>query len=147
MKKIGIIICGRYQDCGGGKCFRALRERVGAFAAYPKDEPVEVVGYSYCGDCPGGNVEYVPEEMKKNGAEVIHLATGLVVGYPPCPRIRQFKQFIETYYDIPVIIGTHPIPEKYMEAHQKLPFWEKTNMEDLAGNLMQEDPTIMKDYN
>ena len=147
MKKIGIIICGRYQDCGGGKCFRALRERVGAFSVYPKDEPVEIVGYSYCGDCPGGNVEYVPEEMKKNGAEVIHLATGLVVGYPPCPRIRQFKQFIETYYDIPVIIGTHPIQEKYMEAHQKLPFWEKTNMEDLAGNLMQEDPTIMKDYN
>jgi predicted metal-binding protein len=147
MKKIGIIICGRYQDCGGGKCFRALRERVGAFAVYPRDEPVEIVGYSYCGDCPGGNVEYVPEEMKKNGAEVIHLATGLIVGYPPCPRIQQFKQFIETYWDIPVVIGTHPIPLKYLEAHQKLPFWEKTNMEDLAGNLMQEDITIMKDYN
>ena len=39
MKKIGIIICGRYQTCGGGKCFRALRERAGAFAAYPKEEP------------------------------------------------------------------------------------------------------------
>jgi predicted metal-binding protein len=147
MKKIGIIICGRYQDCGGGKCFRALRERVGAFAVYPKDEPVEIVGYSYCGGCPGGNVEYVPEEMKKNGAEVIHLATGLVVGYPPCPRIRQFKQFIETYWDIPVVIGTHPIPLKYLEAHQKLSFWKKTNMEELAGNLMEEDISIMKDYN
>lgn len=147
MKKIGIIICGRYQDCGGGKCFRALRERVGAFAVYPKDEPVEIVGYSYCGGCPGGNVEYVPEEMKKNGAEVIHLATGLVVGYPPCPRIHQFKQFIETYWDIPVVIGTHPIPLKYLEAHQKLSFWKKTNMEELAGNLMEEDISIMKDYN
>ncbi|MCK4932759.1 MAG: CGGC domain-containing protein [Candidatus Aminicenantes bacterium] len=147
MKKIGIIICGRYQDCGGGKCFRALRERMGAFAIYPKDEPVEIVGYSYCGGCPGGNVEYVPEEMKKNGAEVIHLATGLVVGYPPCPRIRQFKQFIETYWDIPVVIGTHPIPLKYLEAHHKLPFWEKANMEEHAGDLMQEDITIMKDYN
>ncbi len=147
MKKIGIIICGRYQDCGGGKCFRALRERVGAFAIYPKDEPVEVVGYSYCGNCPGGNVEYVPEEMKKNGAEVIHLATGLVVGYPPCPRIRQFKQFIETYWDIPVVIGTHPIPLKYLEAHQKLPFWKKTNMEELAGDLMREDRAIMENYN
>ena len=28
-----------------------------------------------CGGCPGGNVEQVPEEMKKNGAEVIHLAS------------------------------------------------------------------------
>jgi predicted metal-binding protein len=147
MKKIGIIICGRYQTCGGGKCFRALKERVGGFSLYPKDEPVEVVGYSYCGGCPGGNVEYVPEEMIKNGAEVIHLATGLVVGYPPCPRIRHFKQFIEKYYDVPVIIGTHPIPLKYLKAHEKLTFWEKTKMKEIAGHLMEEDRKIMEDYN
>ena len=147
MKKVGIIICGRYQACGGGKCLRALRERVGAFSIYPKDEDVQLVGYSYCGGCPGGNVEYVPEEMIKNGAEAIHLATGLVVGYPPCPRIRHFKQFIESYYKIPVVIGTHPIPLKYLEAHEKLPFWKKTNMEKIAGGLMKEDRSIMKDYN
>ena len=67
MKRIGIIICARYRDCGGGKCFRALRERRGAFSIYPAGEPVEIVGYSTCGGCPGGNVEHVPEEMKKNG--------------------------------------------------------------------------------
>ena len=147
MAKIGIIICGRYQDCGGGKCFRAVRERVGAFSRYPLDEPLEVVGFSYCGTCPGGNIEYVPEEMKKNGAEVIHLATGLVVGYPPCPRIRHFKEFLETSYNIPVVIGTHPIPLKYLEAHSKLSSWKKMNMEELAGDLMREDRKIMEDYN
>ncbi|MGZ5556175.1 MAG: CGGC domain-containing protein, partial [Candidatus Aminicenantales bacterium] len=82
--KIGIVICSRYQSCGGGKCFRAVRERAGGFARYPKEEPLEIVGFSNCGGCPGGNIEYVPEEMKKNGAEAIHLATGFVVGYPPC---------------------------------------------------------------
>lgn len=56
MKKVGIIICGRYQSCRGGKCLRALRERAGAFSIYPKDEDVQLVGYSYCGSCPGGNV-------------------------------------------------------------------------------------------
>lgn len=145
--KIGIIICGRYQDCGGGKCFRAMKERVGGFARYPVDEPLEIVGYSYCGGCPGGNVEYVPAEMKKNGAEVIHLATGLVVGYPPCPRIRQFKEFIEKYYQLPVVIGTHPIPLKYYEAHQKLSFWDMMKMEELARELMREDKQIMEAYN
>jgi len=145
--KIGIIICARYQDCGGGKCFRAMRERVGGFARYPADEPLEIVGYSYCGGCPGGDVEYVPAEMKKNGAEAIHLATGLVVGYPPCPRIRQFKEFIEKYYQLPVIVGTHPIPLKYYEAHQKLSFWDKMKMEELAGELMREDKQIMEAYN
>ena len=147
MKKIGIIICGRYQDCGGGKCFRAVRERVGSFSRYPKEESIEVVGYSYCGGCPGGNIEYVPEEMAKNGAEVIHLATGLVVGYPPCPRIRQFKEFIESQYGLPVVIGTHPIPLKYLEAHKKLSFWDKMNMKEIAGDLMTEDVSIMEAYN
>ncbi|NQT79688.1 MAG: CGGC domain-containing protein [Candidatus Aminicenantes bacterium] len=147
MKKIGIIICGRYQDCGGGKCFRSIRERVGGFSCYPKEETVEIVGYSYCGGCPGGNIEYVPEEMKENGVEFIHLATGLVVGYPPCPRIRHFKEFIETYYNVPVIIGTHPIPLKYLEAHDKLSFWKKMNMEEIAGDLMKEDKKIMEAYN
>jgi len=33
--------------------------------------------------CAGGNIEYAGEEMVKNGAQVIRLATGLVVGYPP----------------------------------------------------------------
>ena len=147
MKKIGIIICGRYKNCGGGKCFRAVRERAGGFSIYPDDEELEVVGYSYCGDCPGGNVEYVPEEMIKNGAEAIHLATGLVVGYPPCPRIRSFKEFIETKYNVPCVIGTHPIPLKYLEAHKSLSFWKKMNMEGLAGDLMKEDRKIMEAYN
>jgi hypothetical protein len=38
MKKIGIIICERYQSCGGGKCFRALRERVGTRLGVGWDE-------------------------------------------------------------------------------------------------------------
>ncbi len=147
MKKIGIIICGRYQDCGGGKCFRALRERVGGFSSYTEEEQLEIVGYSYCGGCPGGNIEYVPEEMKKNGADVIHLATGFVVGYPPCPYISQFKEFIETHLGLPVVIGTHPIPLKYLETHNKLSFWKEMNMEEVAGDLMTEDRDIMKSYN
>jgi len=92
-------------------------------------------------------VEYVPEEMIKNGAEVVHLATGLVVGYPPCPRIRQFKEFIENHYKLPVVIGTHPIPLKYWEAHQNLSFWKKMKMEGLVGDLMKEDKKIMEGYN
>ena len=94
MIKIGIIICDRYRTCAGGKCMRALRNREGAFAQY-KGERVELVGYTTCGGCPGGNVEYTGEEMVKNGAQIIHLATGLLVGYPPCPYIHTFKNFLE----------------------------------------------------
>lgn len=121
--KIGIIICNRYRTCGGAKCLRAVRERAGAFSRYPADEPLEVVGYSTCEGCPGGNVEYVPEEMIKNGAEAIHLATGMVVGYPPCPQLRFFKSFIEERYGMLAVVGTHPIPEKYRRVHSGLSSW------------------------
>ncbi len=146
MKRIGIIICDRYRDCSGGKCFRALRERQGAFSRYPVDEPVEIVGYSSCGGCPGGNVEYVPAEFLRNGCDVVHLATGLVVGYPPCPSIRQFKAFIEAHYGLPVVVGSHPIPLKYLQAHGRLNFWDQADMKELAGHLIAEPHDVMKSY-
>jgi len=129
--KVGIIICDRYHTCGGGKCLRSMRERAGGFSIYSQDEPLELVGYTTCGGCPGGNVEYVPEEMINNGAEAIHLATGLVVGYPPCPRLDYFKEFIEERYGIPVVYGTHPIPEKYVKVHRNLPSWPVLESKDI----------------
>lgn len=129
MTKIGIIICDRYRNCAGGKCFRSLRNREGGFARYQGEE-VELVGYTTCGGCPGGNVEYAPAEMKKNGAEVIHLATGLVVGYPPCPWMDTFVDLIKTKYQLEVVIGTHPIPQNYYLTHQQLGTW--TSEKELA---------------
>lgn len=147
MTKIGIIICGRYINCGGGKCLRAFKNHEGGFAKYPIEEQLELVGFANCGGCPGGNIEYVPQEMIKNGVDVIHLATGLVVGYPPCPRIKQFKEFIESYYKIPVVIGTHPIPLKYFEAHNNLSFWSSTYKKEYIDHLLKEDRAIMESYN
>lgn len=140
MKKIGIIICDRYHTCGGGKCFRALKNREGAFSIYEGEE-VELVGYSTCGGCPGGNIEYVPAEMKKNGAEVIHLATGLVVGYPPCPRLKAFKEFIPAKYGLDVVIGTHPIPQKYLNTHNQLGTWKSPQWQDLIELVMCDEAT------
>jgi len=121
--KIGIIICDRYRRCAGGKCLRAMREKAGAFSIYA-DQELELVGYTSCDGCPGGNVEYAGEEMVRNGAHAIHLATGLVVGYPPCPYIETFRSFLEHRFDIPVVIGTHPIPAGYMSMHKSLGTWQ-----------------------
>ena len=118
--KIGIIICDRYRDCAGGKCFRSAERREGAFSIYPSNEPLEIVGFVSCGGCPGGNLEYAPEEMVANGAEAIHLSTGFVVGYAPCPWIEYFTRMIEERNGIPVVVGTHPIPEKYLKGHAAL---------------------------
>jgi predicted metal-binding protein len=135
--KIGIIICDRYKSCAGGKCFRAVKDRDGAFDIY-KEKDIELVGYTSCGGCPGGNIEYAPEELKKNGAEVIHFATGMVVGYPPCPYINHFKDFIESKFELKVVVGTHPIPEKYYDTHSKLGTWNNSEWNDLLKPTLKD---------
>ena len=138
--RVGIIICNRYNTCAGGKCFRALRAREGAFSEY-KDREVELVGFTTCGGCPGGNVQYAPEEMKKNGAEVIHLATGFLVGYPPCPYIDHFRRFIPEKYGIPVVIGTHAIPQKYFLTHSQCGTWSGPEWAPLLGPTLTDEAT------
>jgi len=142
--KIGIIICNRYRNCGGGKCFRAARNHEGAFKIHEGKE-IEIVGYTACGGCPGGNIEYVPAEMKKNGAQFIHFATGMIVGYPPCQNIRYFKKFIEEKYGIDVILGTHPIPENYYQTHMNLGTWESKIWQETIDSLSR-DKALRKAY-
>ncbi len=136
--KIGIIICHRYHTCAGGKCFRALYRKEGAFSIYQGTD-VELVGFTTCDGCPGGNFEYAPEEMKKNGAQVIHFATGMIVGYPPCPYISHFRDFIPAKYGLKVVVGTHPIPEKYYKIHMKLGTWDAPEWKELIQPTLADE--------
>lgn len=143
--KIGIIICDRYHNCAGGKCFRSMKNRDGAFSVYA-DTEIELVGYTTCDGCPGGNIEYTGEEMIKNGAQVIHLATGFIVGYPPCPYIQTFRSFLEEQYGVKVVVGTHPIPQKYLDLHTKLGTWKEPEWESLLAPTTSDEKTRL-DYN
>jgi len=143
--KIGIIICDRYRTCAGGKCFRSAAKREGAFSAY-KDTEIEIAAFTTCGGCPGGNIEYAPEEMAKNGVTHIHFATGFLVGYPPCPYMDTFKNFLEKRYGVKVIIGTHPIPQKYLDLHAQLGTWDDPAWKSrLSASLA--DESMRKAYN
>ena len=139
-KKIGIIICDRYRRCAGGKCLRAMKNREGAFSVYEGME-LELVGYTTCDGCPGGNIEYAGEEMLKNGVEAIHLATGLVVGYPPCPHLDTFMVFLKERFGVEVVAGTHPIPRKYLDMHTRLGTWDDPAWKPLIEPTMADEPT------
>ena len=138
--KIGIIICDRYRTCAGGKCLKAMQNREGAFEHY-KGKEIELVGFATCNGCPGGNIEYAPAEMKRNGAEVIHLATGMLVGYPPCPRIRSFSDFIVEKYGLRVVVGTHPIPTSYYQTHMNLGTWNSDAWKKLIAPTLTDEGT------
>ena len=139
MAKIGIIICNRERTCNGGKCFMAVKERVGVFRKYPEDEPLEVVGYIACGGCPGERLERAPAEMKKYGAEEIVLASCFFAGYPPCPYIENFIQYIENYVGLPVVVGSHPMPTNYIVAHQKAGDWERESFRKYLAILIDDE--------
>ncbi len=141
--KIGIIICDRYRSCAGGKCFRSFQKREGAFSIY-KDKDAEIVAYTSCGGCPGGNIEYTPEEMKKNGVSHVHLATGLIVGYPPCSRMFYFEKYIKERYGMEVILGTHPIPQKYFLMHNKLNTWNSESMQKAIRPTLCDEETRLQ---
>jgi predicted metal-binding protein len=140
MTKIGIIICDRWHTCAGGKCLRAMRQHEGAFHLY-QGKTAELAGYTTCGGCPGGNIEYTPTEMKKNGVEVIHLATGLLVGYPPCPYIDDFFQFIQVNFGLDVVLGTHPIPQNYYITHQMLGTWASPAWQERIQHVLADEET------
>lgn len=144
-KNVAIIICERYKTCAGGKCLRALKNREGAFSLY-KDQDVKLVGYTTCGGCPGGNVEYCVEEMKKNGVEAVHFATGMVVGYPPCPYIDQLRDFVKQKYHVEVVVGTHPIPQKYYLTHQTLGSWNSPTWKEKIKHVLTDEQTRLR-YN
>jgi predicted metal-binding protein len=142
MVKVGILICNRNRKCAGGKCFMSIYNRDGAFKDYPKDEPIEVVGFIPCGGCPGERLEHSPADMKKYGADVIHLASCFLAGYPPCPYIENFKQYIEEIVGLPVVVGSHPMPQNYVDNHSKTGDW--TSHEENLKHITKDPEAALK---
>ena len=82
----------------------------------------------------------------KNGAEVVHLATGFLVGYPPCPHLDHFQRMIPEKFGLRVVVGTHPIPQKYVRVHEKLGTWQDPAWEDrLRPTLTEESVRVAYD--
>ena len=69
--------------------------------------------------------------MKKYGAEVIHFASGLLAGYPPCPYIDTFVKYTEEVTGLEAVVGTHPMPTNYIDMHSKLGDWTPEHLQML----------------
>lgn len=79
--------------------------------------------------------------MKKNGAQVIHLATGLIVGYPPCHRISYFTKYIKEKFGLDTVVGTHPIPQNYYDTHSELNTWNSKGWQEIIKNVVVDEKT------
>lgn len=82
MKKAAVLRCLMTSvSCAGTGCFRACREKDGAFARYG-EEPVELVSVWTCNGCgpytlpdpEGEGLQKKIDRMSKAGVDVVHLS-------------------------------------------------------------------------
>ena len=145
--KVGILLCGNHcTGCAGGKCFKAMRERVGAFSPNKgKDVELELVGYASCNHCFGGHMSPILNQMQAQGMQVIYLSSGWICGYPPCPHINYLKKFIEKAHGLKVVVGTHPIPTIFYNRHKMLGSWDSPEWQELIEPTLADEAT-RKEY-
>ena len=95
--KLGIIRCMQTEDfCPGTTDFKAVREKMGAFAEV--QEEIEVVGFVNCGGCPGKKAVLRAKELVKRGADTIAFASciqkGTPIGYAR-PFAKRMKMIVQ----------------------------------------------------
>lgn len=89
--KLGIIRCMQTEDyCPGTTDFRLLAAHEGAFQNI--SEPIELIGFTSCGGCPGKRAPLRARLLVERGADAITFAScigkGTPIGYP-CPLLPQ----------------------------------------------------------
>jgi predicted metal-binding protein len=91
MTKVAIIRCEeKSKTCPGTSCFKAIREKKGAFEKYADE--IEIVGFDTCGGCALGKSDKIVkkvEALKERGAEVVHISTCTKNG---CPSYNLFME-------------------------------------------------------
>ncbi|MCB0744238.1 MAG: CGGC domain-containing protein, partial [Ignavibacteriae bacterium] len=55
--------------------------------------------------------------------------------------INSFKNTIKVKYGADVIVGTHPIPQKYFNIHKELNTWGSPEWEDLIKPTLADEKT------
>lgn len=115
MARIAILYCKRIKDhscIACAKCFKAIHEKS---AEFRRDDDVELVAMTDCGDCPGlvvPRVKLLSEVTKSLGREVeiLHLGTciKLAMETAQCPiDFDDLKPVIENKFGVKVVLGTH----------------------------------------
>lgn len=139
MARIGILTCSNATQelgCSSVSCLADFRKRQGAFADYPEDEKLTLVGIINCPGCP---TLTGPDKLLQRiraltefKVEVIHFTYCMKA---LCPFRKTYLQSLtETFPQVKVVEGTHRehiTPEQYRVRVKKLFCQEKLTMVDV----------------
>ena len=147
MAKIGILTCSNAtQDlgCSSVSCLANLRKRKGAFADYPDDEALTLIGIISCPGCPTLTGEDKLLEriraLTEFGVDTIHFTYCIKA---LCPFKEKYKKALENHFpEIKVVLGTHEervTPKEYRERVKNLFCQPRKSMVDIILNKDRED--------
>jgi len=112
MARIGILTCRNATQglgCPGVACMADFRKRRGAFAAYPADQPLDLIGVVTCPGCPTlvGADRIVPRVrgLAAFRADAIHFSNCIKA---LCPFREKYRQILEAAFpEVQFVLGTH----------------------------------------
>lgn len=117
MTKVGILGCQAVtneMNCVMIGCLGNVNNRQGKFEAYPKDEPLQLVGVIGCGGCPtavgADRIWQKVRALTDYGIDALHLSSCMI---QLCPFKDQFIETIQKDHpDLSVVEGTHPFHDE-----------------------------------
>jgi predicted metal-binding protein len=139
MARIGILTCSNAtQDlgCSSVSCLADFRKRKGAFAEYPSEEPLVLVGIINCPGCPtlagADKLLWRIRALTEFGVNAIHLAYCMKA---LCPFREKYRDSLEKAFPhIRIVIGTHEehiTPEEFRERVKKVLAQPRKSMVDI----------------
>lgn len=139
MARIGILTCSNAtQDlgCSSVSCLADFRKRKGAFAQYPQDEKLTLVGIINCPGCPTltGPDKLLTRirSLTEFKVDTIHFTYCMKA---LCPFKENYRKALEkTFPDLKIVIGTHEehvTPEEYRARVKKLFCQQHKSMVDV----------------
>jgi predicted metal-binding protein len=139
MARIGILTCSNAtQDlgCSSVSCLKDFRNRDGAFANYPENEPLDLVGIINCPGCPTltGPDKLIQriKALTEFNVDAIHFTYCIKA---LCPFREKYRKVLRsTFPDIKIVIGTHQSrlsPDEFREKIKKLFNQDKKTMIDV----------------
>jgi predicted metal-binding protein len=128
MARIGILTCSNATQelgCSSASCLADLRKRKGAFAAYPADQPLDLVGIINCPGCPtltgADKLLQRIRALTEFRVDAIHFTYCIKA---LCPFKEKYEKALrEAFPSVKVVLGTHQehvTPEEYRDRVKKL---------------------------
>ncbi len=142
MARIGILNCSNVtQDlgCSSASCLADFRKRRGAFAAYPAEQPLDLVGIINCPGCPtltgADKLLQRIRALTEFRVDAIHFTYCIKA---LCPfREKYEKALREAFPSVKIVVGTHHehvAPEEYRDRVKKLFCQPRKTMVDMILN-------------